>query len=210
MAPETIGIPLAFIIFITLILWFIIGTKGQWWLKIFAITISLYASLGIWQSTTGILGWPTVERMPQKFQIHWIVIDEPPNHNCSEKSSCEVCKSKGSIYVFAEDLCPKKEKSFMDLVMLKLSEAQESPRLYKMPYSKSLHKKADQINKLIRKGGKYFGTLGGEGDGKGDKGPGMGKKPGNGKKGGGFDFSMEQEPMFYDLPPPKFPEKVLN
>lgn len=207
MAPETFGIPLAFIIFITLILWFIIGTKGQWWLKIFAITISLYASLGIWQSTVTILGWPTVEEMPEKFQIHWLVVKEPSQHTCLG-TNCEVCKAKGAIYAFAEDLCPKEEKSLTDLVMLKFSPPHDSPRLYKLPYSKSLHQKADQINKFIRKGGKYFGSLG-KGEGKDGKGVG-GKKGGKNGKGGAFSFSMEQEPMFYDLPPPKFPEKVLN
>ena len=86
-----------------------------------------------------------------------------------------------------------------------------------------MHKNAQQLQKGIRGGGKFYGTngkgKGGKGKGgkgKGGKGKGQGDGPnvpgkkGEGEGSGSFDFSQEQGIMFYELPPPKLPEKLYE
>ncbi len=196
MEITTIGIPIAFIVLATLFLWYIIGAKGHWLFKSALIVVSLFTSLFLWKSTEDIAGWPTVHKLPEKFQIFWTIAKEP-KFNKSDS---------GAIYIFAQDLMPNDE--------FKLHSAENEPRLYKLPYSKEAHKQVDEIQKALKAGKPFFaGSKYGKGDGqgKGDgKGNGKGKGDGKGKgegKGSG-SFSKEQVFMIYELPPPKFPEKT--
>ena len=74
---ETIGISIAFIILIVVMLWFVIGGKGKWWMKVPVIGFGLYISITMWFAMNGLLGWPTPSELPDKFRLHWVVIEEP-------------------------------------------------------------------------------------------------------------------------------------
>lgn len=198
MEITTIGIPIAFIILATLFLWYIIGAKGHWLFKTVLILISLFTSLFLWKSTEDIAGWPTVHKLPDKFQIFWTMAKEPKLNNINS----------GGIYIFAQDLLPPKDE-------FKLHSVENEPRLYKLPYSKEAHKKVEEIQKALKAGKPFFaGVKYGKGDGNEDgdgqggkgKGKGYGKNKGDGK--GSGSFSKEQVFMIYELPPPKFPEKI--
>jgi len=206
---DTFGIPAAFVIIATLTLWIVIGSKGWWWAKGIVVAIAILFSVSLWHSLAGLEGWPTEQSMPQKFEIKWIVVEEPNNKTGSE----------GQILIWARDLEPLlKEKSSIPILHNK--EASNEPRLHKLPYTRELHEQAMKIQKKIGAGGKFYGEMSkdgmkgkGKGDGKGGKGKGKGGKgpkgEGNGEgTGDGGDLSNEQDPIFHELPPPHFPQKI--
>lgn len=223
---ETLGIPLAFLGMITLIMWYIIGGRGKWWLKVPIIAVTGYLSLGLWYSMNGLLGWPTNTSPPEKFQAHWIVV-QPPKHDDPDS---------GEIFLWATDLQPDKSSKFDSNVPSWLEEVlvpfhskhkENEPRLYSVPYNKELHKQSNQIiEEYLKKGRPFMGTMkepAEGGKGQGEKGEGESRGQGNGRPGpqgeqsqgegrgqGSFSRDDAPPPMFYKLPPPKFPDKIGN
>lgn len=211
---ATLGIPLAFLVGLTVLLWYIIGGRGKWWAKVPVIALVAYLSMGLWLSMTGLLGWPTEEVMPNKFRIHWIVVQPPSGEKTGD----------GAVYVWAEDIQPQIEKdgNWYDQIMFPFHSKYEEndPRLYKLEYTKPLHKQSNQIvNNFLKKGKPYFGSMKkgkgkgeGEGNGKGKgegEGNGKGRNGISGQKGNSADMFGRGggEHQFYQLPPPKFPKK---
>jgi len=195
---ETIGIPVAFILLTILILWVIIGIKGKWWLKSCLISLTLYFSIGLWVSINGLLGWPTTDGPPQKFEVHWVLVEEP-----NKKTG-----DPGAIYMWASDINAS-EQSFSPFGSKK---PLDKPRLYQLPYSRSMHEQTEGILEKLKKGERYMATLGGKGQGD-EEGKGDGEAGGKGREGGsksgagGGSLSQQQDPVFHELPPAKLPDK---
>lgn len=203
---DTLGIPLAFIIIATLTLWVIIGSKGWWWLKGLIVVVVLFFSISLWHSLNSLQGWPTDEKLPQKFEIKWITVKEPNMHT----------GEKGEIIVWAMNLT----KEYNESLIPKLHNKEESgePRLHRLPYSRNLHEQAMKIQKQIAGGGKFYGEMkenemqgegqNGQGNGR-NQGQGKGKGKGQSREGKGSQLgdgslSQEQEFIFHELPPPYF------
>lgn len=199
---TTIGIPLAFLVFIIAMLWIIIGVKGYWLLKLIFITVSLYFSVCLWHNLVSLQGWPTTTQIPKEFECHWIVVKEPNKRT----------GDKGFIHVWLTDLKPEKVKTSF-ILRFHHKELGKEPRVHTLPYSRTLHKQCGDIKAILGKGGRFFGGVkrggGGHGQGQGEgEGRGTGQS-GNGKGMGGLgSLSSPQEYMFYELPAPKFPEKI--
>ena len=87
-------IPLVFFSLFILILWFIIGSRGHWALKAVVIAMTLHFCISIGLSLEGFAGWPSADGLPDKFIVHWIVVEEPDKKT----------KAPGSIYIWATDL----------------------------------------------------------------------------------------------------------
>lgn len=185
-------ITLAFLVISALILWFVIGSKGQWGIKAAIISLALYFCLSIGLSLENLAGWPSGQKLPEKFEVHWIVIKEP-NKKTGEE---------GAIYIWARDMKPQEESVWW---LQFSSNDRDEPRVYQAPYSKELHEQSQGVMEKIRAGGKIGGESGkgkgkGEGEGKG------GKKGQNGNNGGG-SLSGFSGIIFHELPPSKLPEK---
>jgi len=202
---DTFGIPLAFLIVTALVLWAVIGGRGWWWLKALMVVGTFLFSISLWHSLESLEGWPTDESMPDKFEIKWIVVEEP-NIRTGDK---------GEILVWSKNMT-KEYKSKSSIPLLHNKEKSDDPRLHRLPYSREMHKQAQDIQKKIAAGGKYYGEMKdgkmeGKGEGKG-KGSGQGKggdgkgegKGKSGQKGDGGSLSQEQDPIFHELPPPYF------
>jgi hypothetical protein len=167
---ETIGIPVAFVLLTILILWVVIGVKGKWWVKTCLISLTLYFSVGLWISIDGLLGWPTTDGPPQKFEIHWLLVKEP-----NKKTG-----DSGAIYMWASNVNANKQSSFSPFGSKK---PLSKPRLYQLPYSRSMHEQTESILEKLKKGERHMATLDGEGQG-GKEGEGSGKgREGEGKNG---------------------------
>ena len=194
---ETIGIPVAFILLTILILWVVIGVKGKLWIKSCLISLTLYFSIGLWVSINGLLGWPTTDGPPQKFEIHWVLVEEP-----NKKTG-----NSGAIYIWASDINVDKQ-SFSPFGSKK---PLDKPRLYQLPYSRSTHEQTEAILERLKKGERYMATLDGEGQGKeGEESDKAGEgREGEGKSGesGDGSLSQQQDPVFHELPPHKLPDK---
>ena len=77
MIEERLLLTLAYVITSALLLLFCFYTSFSKKIKlsgVFALTVFYIFS---WQGYLGILGWPTSEELPEKFNINWVVIEEP-------------------------------------------------------------------------------------------------------------------------------------
>jgi len=166
-----------FILLGGLILWFVIGTKGYWPLKMVLITMTLCFSLLLSRTMEDVRGWPTDDELPNKFRVHWLVIKEPNKADHNEK---------GGIYLWVTDLAGDGKQ----------------PRAYRSEYSREKHEDAQKALKMIMEGKSVMGRRGGKGDGKG-----KGKGEGQGNGNGGGSLSNSPEIIFHELPPSKLPEK---
>jgi len=193
------SIPFAFFLLSSLLLWLIIGIKGHWFVKALVISFVLYFCISIDFSLENLLGWPSDQSLPDKFQVHWIEIREP-----NKKT-----KTQGSIYIWATNSSKFYKEDGWDgwrnIFMSFQSYDPREPRAYRLFYSKEDHKKAQRAIELIKGGNKVGGGNGkgkGKGKGKGGKGDGDG-----GKKNGGGSLSRNGGVYFEKLPPPRLPDK---
>ena len=200
-------IPLVFFSLTGLVLWFIIGAKGHWVLKAFIILLTLHVCLSVGMSIPNFAGWPSDDRLPDKFLVHWITIKEPDKKT----------KEDGYIYIWATVLS-NQEKEVEGWKQYLLSFGVQDftePRAYRTPYTREGHERGEDALKKIKNGqpvmGRNNGKKGkGKGKGDGKKGDGKGKgKGGKGKKGGkgGGSFSQSDDISFHDLPETILPEK---
>ena len=200
-------IPLVFFSLTGLILWFIIGARGHWGIKAFIILLTLHVCLSVGMSIPNFAGWPSGDRLPDKFLVHWIAIKEPDKKT----------KEDGYIYIWATTLS-QQEKEVEGWKQYLLSFGVQDftePRAYRTPYTREGHERGEDALKKIKNGepvmGRNNGKKGkGKGKGDGKKGDGKGKgKGGKGKKGGkgGGSFSQSDDISFHDLPETILPEK---
>ena len=202
------GIALGFILITALTLWFIIGSKGHWGSKAAMIFLSLYFCLSVGFSVSDFMGWPTDEDLPEKFLVHWLVVDEPDAKTGDE----------GNIYIWLKQN-PEIEKTYdsWDDYLISFYDGEARPRSYRLPYSRPLHEQAQEAIGMIREGMSVGGTssgLDGDGDGEGDGegegvagAQGMGDGQGAGDGEGGGSLSRNGGIMFHKLPPTVLPDK---
>jgi len=197
---STLGIPIAFLILGIIVLWFLIGSKGWWWMKMGVISVVLYFCVALWYSLGSYLGWPSHSELPPKFIVHWVFIDEP-----SKKTDYP-----GAIYIWIKELETEKNNPYFSILAYKGDT--NDPRIYSLPYSKKLHGRMQQVLQQLRKGAVIIGGKKAKGKGKG-KGKGIGIGADEAEKGegnGSFSFSHSDEFYFHELPPPKIPYKMRN
>lgn len=198
--PSALAIPTGFVILAAILLWFIIGSKGYWWLKFITIAFVMYFGIALWYSIDSYLGWPSRDDMPPKYMIYWAHIQEP-----DKKSDDD-----GAIFFWVRELETSEQTAYLHVLDYQANK--KDPRVYRIPYSREAHKQVQQMIDGIKKGKNYIGgknAPGGDGDGE------QGAKSGNksGKKGtkGAFSFSYRSKDMYiYPLPPPKIPEKIIG
>lgn len=195
----TLSIPVCLLILISLNLWYVFGCRGQWAIKAIITPLVLLSSVIIWGSLGYLMGWPTQQDLPEKYQLHWIIIEEPSD------------KDEGAIYLLVNDISIKKNR---DIRVGSYVANTKEPRLYKAPYSRAAHKQAQQFQKALREGKSLFLSRkkgrqkGGSGDNKGEGGKsgegGDGKAKGEGLGGEG---GHQEEPFGYIMPPSRLPNK---
>jgi hypothetical protein len=215
-AFDAIGITIMFVVCASLLLWAIIGCRGHWWIKAPVTVLTLYFGLAVWYSVGSYVGWPSSYDPPRKFILNWVIVEEPRKGT----------DDSGVIYLLVTKLPHPDDKKQIDpfwkkcFKTLGYAGSKKSPRLHKVPYSRPLHKQMSKAKGMIKKGQMVIGEFdpnakskfSGDGDGKG-KGNGDGKKgrPGKEGDGDGKGYMGDNEGLgdfkFYQLPPPKFPDK---
>ena len=117
MAEGIIGLTACFLVLVTLILWLIILSKGKFWLiKSIVITIATLFSIIVLLSLKDFIGWPSNSKLPQEFQLHWAIIDEPD----------KIKNTEGAIYMWITELDKKNKNKSL-------------PRSYKIDYTRKNH-----------------------------------------------------------------------
>jgi len=180
---STILIPVTGLVILSLLLWSIIGARGNGWLKIFLITMVIPLAFIWWSLTFSLLGIakPTeLEELPEHYKIYWMEIQEPH-----------------SIYLMASSTESVKGTTFG------IPDDPALPHLYKLPYTRESHEQAQKIQALIKQGKKIIITrdIGGMGAPPESAGGGQGPE-GNGRIGGHRGANSSRgEPFGYILPP---------
>ena len=192
----------AFLLITGLLLWFIIGSKGNWAAKVLVIACSLFFCLSVGFSLENLIGWASTQIVPEKFRVHWLIIVEPDKK----------LNKPGAIYIWLQDSKKRKISFIESMYNINITE----PRVHKIPYTKGQHEQANQALEMIMGGKEVGGTRAGVGQKPGDgEGEGDGKEgepgPNNGEgqsgEGSGGSFSGFSGIIFHELPPTKLPEK---
>jgi len=214
---NTVGLSVMFVLFAVLILWYIIGSRGWWWIKMPVIAGTLYFGLAVWYSVDSYLGWAAYHDPPRKFFVEWMVVDEPD----------KVTGDPGSIHIMLSKMEHAEDMdgiTWQDdyLAIIGYQGNEEEPRLFVRPYSRGLHKAASKVNQLRKKGKKVvgefkdgkFGASGEGGEGEGGLGTGRGRMtlnavPPHDGKGKGYEGDNQGmgDFIFYELPTPNYQPK---
>ena len=186
----------SFVIITSLILWFVIGSRGMWGLKAATIAAALYFCLSISFSLESFEGWPSDTSLPKEFRVHWIVIEEPDKKG-----------GEGAVYIWAEEIESEEGKPEWWLSFEKGDT--DAPRAYKLAYNRKLHERAQEALERLQAGKGVMGKNGmgeaQEGQGEGSEGP-MGDGGETGGQGGG-SLTKNGGVTFQELPPTKLPDK---
>lgn len=192
---KTLAIVIAFIALFVLLLWLIINVHGKWWLKLFAIVGTLSFCLVVWNALGSYLGWPASPPLPRKAIFIWAEIQEPDPRS----------GDPGAIYLWLVAIQQKESDSPNPLAYF--PEAKD-PRAYRLPYSRELHEAL--LKALWMRGrGRTVIMDDGEGEASGDESDeGDGAEGGDGR--GGEGQAPYRDRRFYELPPPKLPDKDFD
>jgi hypothetical protein len=190
------GIAIGFVLIATLVLWFVIGSKGHWAIKAATIVLSLYFCLSVGFSANEFMGWPTDDKLPPKYLVYWAIVNEPDVKLGDE----------GNIYIWVRPIGePEVEHKKWNDYLLSFYNGKSKPRAYRMPYSRPLHEKIHKAMGILLKGGSIGGTNGEGGKPGGDK---KSSSKGSGKTAnGGRSLTNNGGIEFHELPPPKLPDK---
>lgn len=203
MDPNTIPIPIAFIILSAVLCWLVISLKGKWWIKLILILIVPSYGLLVWKSIPSYQGWATSAEIPEKGLFLQGMVREPePNEG-----------DPGAIYVW---LLPLSSEVTDVQTFLDYRGKMGEPRAYKLPYTRGMHQAVLKAQSMSAKGKPAVMQRGGK-PGKGEGQPGEGE-PGEGQEGqegsegqpgrpGGGYGGHEQDVQVYELPPPTPPKK---
>lgn len=123
-------IPVIYAIFIATLLFFIVSVKGFWLLKAIVTPLVIFAAFIIGNSIEESIGWPIERKLPEKFELFSVLINEPDD-----------------IFVWIKSYSYEGKMTFDIFDM-------EKPRAYRIPYTKKLHKQLYEMNRDIGKSGK--------------------------------------------------------
>lgn len=188
-----ITFPLLLLVFGGLTFWLLSDSKLKWYFKVICISSFCFFTIVFWTTLHSFLGWPAKETdMPEKVNIHWVVIKEPN----------KLSGFLGKIYFILESSEESKMNSFLRFFGYKPSMIE--PREFELAYSRKLHEQINsEILPRLKNGQVVRGKMAkgeGSGEGKGKRGEGKGKK-------GYVGESQDQEWVFHNLRPGEIQQK---
>jgi hypothetical protein len=128
MSESVLVLLLAYVALAALVAAALISSRYPLLIRLFIVvftTVLYFVSYQGWQS---VQGWPARVEVPERFQLHASIVDEP------EKTT----GSPGSITIWATDLSS--------------GEPADSPRAYRMNYTKELHSDLEDALRNMRNG----------------------------------------------------------
>jgi hypothetical protein len=117
----------AFLLLAGLLLWFVIGSRGAWSLKLPLIVGTCVFTFAVWDALDSFDGWATVHEPPARALFVSAVVHEPD-----------------AIYVWL--IAPTEPP----LLGYRPNEAE--PRAFRLPYTRHLHEQVERGSRLSRQG----------------------------------------------------------
>jgi hypothetical protein len=135
MSWPLIGVGLSYVMLAVLLLSLNLASRWHWGIKASAITLTT-AFFGIsYASITGLVGWPSGTRLPERFQLDWGTVVEPD----------KLDGSAGAIYLWVEALDENNLPAGV-------------PRAFHVPYSRELADRIVRARERIEQGTDQVGT----------------------------------------------------
>jgi hypothetical protein len=127
-------------------------SRWRWPIKALAIGLALPAMLGTFLAVQAQLGWPSRHSLPEQFQLHAALIDEPSS------SAAE----GGAIYLW---LTPWNDAFFQDgrpgadddAGLDSAVPSDRRPRAFDLPYSRDLHQQVEDMQERLARGDMVIG-----------------------------------------------------
>ena len=181
---DVIGFPIALLFILSLLFWIIIKIDGKVFHKVALIGVTGLVFFMVWGSISNLKGWAAEgTHLPDKYLIHWIVVNEPS----------KVTNTEGGIFLLVSDISKDDEENKGEELKVYVKGNEKEPRLFKIPYSREMHKQAQEMINGLKKGKRFIGEKAKEN-----------KKGGKNKE--GFKYpKMKQQ--FYEMPKPPMPKK---
>lgn len=141
------GLTLGFLILVSVLLWFLIGSRGRWTAKFVLIGAAVWYGIALFYSARQLMGWPSPEAVPPHSQVIAMRIEEPdPQANHS-----------GAIYIWAD--LPSGESGAPDdpgtsrWHPRSLFETRHptAPRAYKLPYDREVHRRLIRAQQQVKR-----------------------------------------------------------
>ena len=177
-----IVIPCAFILLACALIWFLIGARGSWFLKLFLMFLTLVVGFEIWGGINSYMGHPRNTSLSsvqvKSFMLFCTIINENG--------------SSSAIYMLMTPENPEPTGMF--------SYRENDPQFFRFDYSRSLHKNAQEaMSEIVKQDGQPVEIM--------FTSPLAGQKSGKESSGKGHDQGAN-DPQLYILPPEKLPAKV--
>ena len=118
---------LGFAILTGLLLWFVVGSRGAWWLKLPVIVGTCTFTFAVWDAIDSFDGWATTQPLPARAVFVNGLVDEPD-----------------AIYLW---VLPRPHPG-----LLGYRPRAAEPRAYRLPYTRQLHEPVDRGNVLTGEG----------------------------------------------------------
>ena len=135
---SIILIPIIFLFFSALLIWFIIGSRGAWWVKLLLMILALVISVEIYVSLDSYRGHPydrNFDQMPESAWLLWVQVDEPDF----------ATKNPGAVYLLVRPIVDNPVTGWLSYFV----PPTDTIRLYKLPYSREDHKEAQDLQVKI-------------------------------------------------------------
>jgi hypothetical protein len=185
----TSGLVAAYVVVALLLLVLNLNARWSWVVKAAAIVVVSMLYLVTYYSIPPLLGWPTEQQLPKRFNLIAVYVQEP------DKATGRA----GEILLWASDMAEGPRGA--------------EPRAYRLAFSPALHEQVQEAGNKIRKGLPQLGEVkeekiaghakaAGSAEGEQKKVDTAGKAA-DAVAGGQSSTIIE----FYDLPDPLFPEK---
>lgn len=172
----------AYVVVGALLLGVTIWNRVRWWIRAGAIVVTGAFFFVTFDSVRNLLGWPTAEALPDRFEILHARIQEPD----------EVMRVEGAIYVWAMTLPGEGPVDARDIhtpgALDTRVRPDQAPRAYRLPYTRFAHETVNEALVKMQQGVRQIGVT--------DRKP---RKPG--------EHAPQAEFSFYDRPDPILPPK---
>lgn len=133
MNEELFFLVLAYVFLSALLLLALIYSQINWLMKTGLIVIVVIFWVGSYQGWKQNQGWPTGEELPEKFLLHFAVVEEPDDELDHE----------GAIYIW--------------LTAIEQAELKEIPRAYQIEYDPATHQKVQEALIEMKNGNLQLG-----------------------------------------------------
>jgi hypothetical protein len=123
------GVVASYVVVVVLLLSLNLASRWHWGVKVVAIVITT-AFFGVsYASITGLIGWPSEARVPERFLLDWGTVVEPD----------KLSGAPGSIYLWVEALDENNVPA-------------HTPRAFRVPYSRDLADRIGHAKERIEQG----------------------------------------------------------